>query len=177
MCRNAGRHYLPHELSFIVEKQPRRILDKNIEVQEKQLMRSSYSPLEKGALPSSAGGMLKSSGPTDSATSMPRRQAGFKKGGIEEPRNKWVDIPAERGASQKLSDAQILKLSELVLKIEEHYCFPCDIEWAFAKGGFYITQSRPITTLQGVASVKLYPIRCDPAKWQFWGKWNHRHAF
>ncbi|MEK7522055.1 MAG: PEP-utilizing enzyme, partial [Patescibacteria group bacterium] len=25
--------------------------------------------------------------------------------------------------------------------------FPCDIEWAFEKGEFYITQSRPITTL------------------------------
>jgi len=33
------------------------------------------------------------------------------------------------------------------MKIENHYGFPCDIEWAFEKGGFYIVQSRPITTL------------------------------
>ena len=32
--------------------------------------------------------------------------------------------------------------------IENHYKFPCDIEWAFESGKFYIVQSRPITTLQ-----------------------------
>ncbi|MBU2566429.1 hypothetical protein KKG46_02620 [Patescibacteria group bacterium] len=31
--------------------------------------------------------------------------------------------------------------------IEEHYGFPCDIEWAYKKEKFYIVQSRPITTL------------------------------
>lgn len=48
---------------------------------------------------------------------------------------------------QVLSDGETLKLSSLVLKIENHFGFPCDIEWAFAKGKFYILQSRPITTL------------------------------
>lgn len=47
-----------------------------------------------------------------------------------------------------LDDKRILELSELILKIEKHYGFPCDIEWAFEKERFYITQSRPITTLQ-----------------------------
>jgi pyruvate,water dikinase len=32
-------------------------------------------------------------------------------------------------------------------KIEEHYDFPQDIEYAFENGDLYITQSRPITTL------------------------------
>jgi hypothetical protein len=31
--------------------------------------------------------------------------------------------------------------------IENHYGFPCDIEWAKDKNKFYIVQSRPITTL------------------------------
>ena len=53
----------------------------------------------------------------------------------------------ERGNEQKLTDKQILELSEIVLRIENHYHFPCDIEWAFEKGKFYIVQSRPITTL------------------------------
>jgi len=48
---------------------------------------------------------------------------------------------------QVLSVEEIPKLSELVLKIEKRFGFPCDIEWAFAKGKFYILQSRPITTL------------------------------
>ncbi len=91
--------------SFVVEKIPRRIIDKNISEQERGL---------------------------------------FKK---ENGGNVWENIPAVKGATQKLSDSQILQLSELVLKIETHYGFPCDIEWAFAEGKFYITQSRPITTL------------------------------
>ena len=69
--------------------------------------------------------------------------------------NEWIDIPEPKASSQVLTEAQILELSELILKIEKHYGFPCDIEWAYAcpeqdrgEGGkFYITQSRPITTL------------------------------
>ena len=48
---------------------------------------------------------------------------------------------------QALSDAEILGLSRLVIKIEKYFGFPCDVEWSFAKGKFYILQSRPITTL------------------------------
>lgn len=60
--------------------------------------------------------------------------------------NEWKDL-GDEGLTQVLTTAQILELSELVLKIENHYGFPCDIEWAFEQGQFYITQSRPITTL------------------------------
>ncbi|MDP3697773.1 MAG: PEP/pyruvate-binding domain-containing protein, partial [Candidatus Taylorbacteria bacterium] len=91
--------------SYVVEKQPRRIIDKNVEIQTRGLFRS-------------------------------------KKGG-----NEWRDISKEQGEKQVLSDKQILDLSELILKIENHYGFPCDIEWALEKGKFYIVQSRPITTL------------------------------
>lgn len=51
------------------------------------------------------------------------------------------------GSSPILSDEQILELSSLILKIESHYSFPCDIEWVTKNGKFYIVQSRPITTL------------------------------
>jgi len=61
--------------------------------------------------------------------------------------NEWLDIPKEQGEQQVLSDSEILELSEIILQIEDHYSFPCDIEWAFEKEEFYITQSRPITTL------------------------------
>ncbi len=61
--------------------------------------------------------------------------------------NEWRDIPEKEGERQVLSDENILHLTELVLKIEGHYGFPVDIEWAFADNQFYILQSRPITTL------------------------------
>ena len=67
-----------------------------------------------------------------------------KKGG-----NKWNKIPINKGEKQVLTDNQILKLSKIILSIENHYNFPCDIEWAYEKNKFYIVQSRPITTLDG----------------------------
>jgi phosphoenolpyruvate synthase/pyruvate phosphate dikinase len=84
--------------------------------------------------------------------------------------NEWRDIGPEKGSEQVLSDIEILELSKLVVKIEEHYGFPCDIEWARearpnAEGGrggkFYIVQSRPITTLSNAnnAVSEVSPIK------------------
>ena len=61
--------------------------------------------------------------------------------------NEWRDILKEQGEKQVLSDAEIFELSEIILQIENHFNFPCDIEWAFQERKFYIVQSRPITTL------------------------------
>lgn len=76
-----------------------------------------------------------------------------KDGGIE-----WQDIPKEKGEKATLSDEEVLELAKLVVKIEKHYGFPVDVEWALLrqgfegqareKGKFYIVQSRPITTLK-----------------------------
>lgn len=66
----------------------------------------------------------------------------------EDGGNEWRELSEAEGNKPALSDDQVLELSELVLKIESHYMFPCDIEWAFEAGHFFITQSRPITTLQ-----------------------------
>lgn len=62
--------------------------------------------------------------------------------------NEWVELSEQEGGRQKLSGRQIIELAQICKKIEAHYEFPCDIEWAFADGQFYITQSRPITTLK-----------------------------
>ena len=91
--------------SYVVEKEPRRIIDKNVAVQERALYR--------------------------------------KEGGG----NEWRTLAKEVGEKQVLSDDEILELSEIILHIEQHYGFPCDIEWAREGGKFYIVQSRPITTL------------------------------
>lgn len=60
---------------------------------------------------------------------------------------KWLPVIKNLQAKQKLTGKQIIELAKVCQGIEKHYGFPCDIEWAFAKGKFYITQSRPITTL------------------------------
>ncbi len=60
---------------------------------------------------------------------------------------KWTAVPKTRRGRQKLSGLQIVQLAKICSGIEKHYKFPCDIEWAYVKGKFFITQSRPITTL------------------------------
>ncbi|MFH0970733.1 MAG: PEP/pyruvate-binding domain-containing protein [Candidatus Diapherotrites archaeon] len=71
---------------------------------------------------------------------------------LENGGNEWKEIDSEKGSLQKLDDTQIQELGKLVLKIEAHYGFPVDVEWALEKGIFYITQSRPITTLKEFSS-------------------------
>lgn len=67
--------------------------------------------------------------------------------------NSWIEL-GEKGAEQVLNEKEILELAQIVKNIENHYDKPQDIEWAFSDGKFYITQSRPITTLDLNISIK-----------------------
>ncbi|MEJ0002182.1 MAG: PEP/pyruvate-binding domain-containing protein [bacterium] len=91
--------------SYVVEKEPRRIIDVSVSNQTRALYRKT------------GGG------------------------------NEWINLEPQKAGSQVLNEAQILEFSKIVLTIENHYGFPCDIEWAYEAGKFYIVQSRPITTL------------------------------
>lgn len=62
-------------------------------------------------------------------------------------KNQSLETPTSLKDKFVLHDDLIKKLSEIGKSIEKHYGFPCDIEWAYANSKFYITQSRPITTL------------------------------
>ncbi|MEN9649535.1 MAG: hypothetical protein RL094_502 [Candidatus Parcubacteria bacterium] len=95
--------------SYVVQKEPRRIIDTFVASQAKGLYRSE------------SGG------------------------------NEWKNID-EKGKTQVLSEALILELAQIIINIEQHYGFPCDIEWAFEKEMLYIVQSRPITTLSDKAT-------------------------
>lgn len=66
---------------------------------------------------------------------------------VEAGGNEWKDMDADKKSAQKLSGEQIIELAKLVVKIENHYGFPVDIEWAMEGEEMMITQSRPITTL------------------------------
>lgn len=58
-----------------------------------------------------------------------------------------VEVEDSKKEQQKLANDKVIELAKLCLEIEKHYGFPCDIEWAYEGGKFYIVQSRPITTL------------------------------
>ncbi len=62
--------------------------------------------------------------------------------------NKEVKISEKDGKKQKVSNNQILDLALLGKKLEKHYYFPQDIEWAIDDSGIYIVQTRPITTIK-----------------------------
>ncbi|MGF1577953.1 MAG: PEP/pyruvate-binding domain-containing protein [Gemmataceae bacterium] len=47
-------------------------------------------------------------------------------------------------SSPTLTDEQLHELIQLGLKVEAYFHEPCDIEWGFAGGEFYLLQSRPI---------------------------------
>ncbi len=47
-----------------------------------------------------------------------------------------------------LNESQLLKLYNLGLKLEKHFKYPQDIEWAIENDKIYALQSRPITTLR-----------------------------
>jgi len=60
--------------------------------------------------------------------------------------NEWKDL-GEKGKEQVLNIEEIINLGKMIKRIEDHYTFPVDVEWAYESNKFYITQSRPITTL------------------------------
>ncbi|MCX6812456.1 MAG: phosphoenolpyruvate synthase [Candidatus Berkelbacteria bacterium] len=62
--------------------------------------------------------------------------------------DKHVAIPAADQKDQKLTDAVIIELAKIGMKIEAHYNSPQDMEFAVAAGKPYLVQSRPITTLK-----------------------------
>ncbi|KPJ49889.1 MAG: phosphoenolpyruvate synthase [Dehalococcoidia bacterium DG_22] len=67
--------------------------------------------------------------------------------------NIWLAVPGELRQQQKLSDEQIVALAAIGKRVEEHYGFPQDIEWAEEEGTLHILQTRPVTAL-AVAEVE-----------------------
>lgn len=78
-------------------------------------------------------------------------------------------LDRKTGSQQKIQDGEILALADIGRKIEKHYFFPQDIEWAIEGGQPFITQSRPITTLKegrGAGTVRINRevfLKGDPA--------------
>ena len=69
--------------------------------------------------------------------------------------NKIVKISKSEGSKQKISDAQIVTLAKLGEKLEKHYYFPQDIEWAIEGKDVRIVQTRSVTTTHATKDVEL----------------------
>jgi len=64
---------------------------------------------------------------------------------------KVILTPAEQEA-QKICDEDILALAKIGKRIEDHYEFPQDIEWAKENKELFIVQTRPVTTIKEAAT-------------------------
>ena len=73
----------------------------------------------------------------------------------------WRELGEQDGGQQKLTDDQILEYSSLLDKIQRHYGFPVDTEWAMTNGRFHVLQSRPITTLAAEYELALVDKQYD----------------
>lgn len=62
-----------------------------------------------------------------------------------------VDLAPEQARQRVLTDAEVVALASMGVRIHEHYARPQDIEWAVSGGQWFILQSRPITTLTATA--------------------------
>jgi pyruvate,water dikinase len=71
---------------------------------------------------------------------------------LKEGKNQHIRVPENLRGRQKLSDDEIIALSRYGLKLEEHYGFPQDAEWAIEAGNIYLVQTRPVTTLINVGA-------------------------
>lgn len=60
--------------------------------------------------------------------------------------NKKIKLSKKDASKQKITDGQIKALALVGKKIEKHYYFPQDIEWAIEKNNIYIVQTRAVTT-------------------------------
>jgi len=65
--------------------------------------------------------------------------------------NVKIVLTQEEQEKQKISDSDITELAKIGKKLEDHYQFPQDIEWAKEDGNIYIVQTRPITTITETA--------------------------
>jgi len=61
--------------------------------------------------------------------------------------NRKQTLTPEKGAKQKLTDDEIVRLARFAIILEKNYGKPQDIEWAVEGVRVFIVQTRPVTTL------------------------------
>ncbi len=72
---------------------------------------------------------------------------------------KEVEVPLKIRDRQKITDEEIVKLAKIVSKLQDHYYFPQDCEWAKEKDELFIVQTRPITTLSASKKIQRVEIK------------------
>jgi pyruvate,water dikinase len=66
---------------------------------------------------------------------------------------KETKVPASKKNLQKIPDRTVVQIAKIGEKLQRHYDYPQDIEWAYDDREIYIVQTRPITTIESVEHV------------------------
>jgi len=77
---------------------------------------------------------------------------------VKNGKNKETKVPERVRDRQKITNEEIITLARLSDKLQKHYYFPQDTEWAKEKNKLYIVQTRPVTT---VTAKKQTPVKKD----------------
>jgi phosphoenolpyruvate synthase/pyruvate phosphate dikinase len=89
-----------------------------------------------------------------------------------------IPLTPDESSAPSLSPDQLAKLTDLALRVDEHYHFPQDIEWGFADNQLFLLQSRPITTIPPRwtrdESAERFPSAITPLTWDFVEDGFHR---
>ncbi len=67
---------------------------------------------------------------------------------------KEAEVPKKIRDKQKITDEEVVKLARYAARLQEHYYYPQDAEWAKEGSELYIVQTRPITTISAVSKAK-----------------------
>jgi pyruvate,water dikinase len=67
-------------------------------------------------------------------------------------------LELERTARPTVDDAQLARLAQIGIDIEDRFDTPQDVEWAYAGGRFWVLQARPITSL--------WPAPLNDVRWE-----------
>lgn len=79
-------------------------------------------------------------------------------------KNLEIKLSKNNGSKQKVSDANVKKIAQLGKRLEKHYYFPQDVEWAIVKNKIYIIQTRPITTIKRSTKSMKSELHVDTSK-------------
>lgn len=95
-----------------------------------------------------------------------------------------VALPESERRTPALDAGRIRELSALLLRVEQLYGYPQDIEWGFAGGKLWLLQSRPITRIPARwtrdESAERFPSVITPLAWALVEEGFHRslnHSF
>ncbi len=61
-----------------------------------------------------------------------------------------VTVPMKSRQKQKLEDDEIIYLAKIADRLQKHYYFPQDLEWAKEGPKIFVVQTRPVTTFKKV---------------------------